>query len=660
MFSNLYENFFNDKDRWLLWLPLFLVLGIYIYFKTHYFSTIFVIIVFFLFLIFLIFRTNLFLKFILIPTLLILCGIIRTNYYTEKFDFPVITEILGYVDIYGEVERVQLKKSSKNIFYKEVIVKVEKILPTEKSFKNFKENYNNFKIPKKLSIRLSIKDTEVYNGKIVINSIVYPISEKIYPTSFDFKLYYFFKEIGGLGYKGIVKENIKIEKQKNILDKIEDFRYNFGLKIINDVDKPSAGIIVTLLTGNKKLADQKAINDINYAGLSHLLAISGIHMVTIIGTIFFIVKWLLLRSEYIAIHFNVFKISAIISLILNFFYLALSGFAISAVRAYIMSVIFLFSIILEKFNFPLRAVMFVCFVMSFANPEIIFNPGFQMSFASVIALTGGYEFYQEKKLDENSLINRLSRNKIISYIMISFTTSILAELATTPFSIFHFNNYTFYNVLANFIAVPLITFFILPISVFLIPLYFFDLEKLLLVPVCYLVDIILYISNYIVNIPNSIVFIPSPSYFSMFLMIFGGLWFCIWKSKWKNYGLLIYAIGIIAIFMQKKPDLIIDYEKANFIITDENYNLYSLKKVDSFKKSVWANKLGKVEINDIEDFYNIECEDNCAYLEEDGRNFIYGKNNNEITIYKNKNFIKIEYDKIKKIKKLKNIDIIYL
>ena len=65
------------------------------------------------------------------------------------------------------------------------------------------------------------------------------------------------------------------------------------------------------------LEAQLAIEYMNYSGLAHLLSISGLHMMTLIGIMFFISKWILLRFEYIALNYNVFKISSIISLVIR-------------------------------------------------------------------------------------------------------------------------------------------------------------------------------------------------------------------------------------------------------------------------------------------------------------------------------------------------------
>lgn len=651
LFDFLRENFFEDKNNWILWLPIVFVIGILLGFYLNNTIIIHIIIVSFILLLF--FRT----KEIILILIFLFLGFFRTYYYINKYENNFLEESTGYVNVDGTVEKIELKKNYLNNEYKELLISVKNVYITDKSFENFKENYNNFKFPKKVIIRLKNKEDEVNYGYIKINTILYPVGEKIFSTSFDFKRYYFFKNIGAIGYKGKIIENIK--QKETIWQKVSIFKNKFIKKEAKEIKSRSIDVVMALLTGNQKTIDKDVVEIINYAGISHILSISGLHMMTLMALIFFIVKWLLLRSEYIALNYNVFKIASIVSVIINFLYLALTGFSISAVRAYIMNVILLFAIILERFNHSLRSVMFVGFLMLFLKPDMLFNPSFQMSFIAVIALTGGYEFFLKMLSNEDTFLNKLSRHKFIFYFVLSFITSMLAELSTTPFSIYHFNNYTFYNVISNFITVPLTTFFILPVGILAIPLYFFDIEKIVLIPVCYVMDFILKISEYINNIPNSIIFIQSPSNISMCFMILGILWFCLWSKKWRLFGILFYLIGLTIIPFQEKPDVIINFKDKNFIVRNNKNNYFSTEKINYNSKTI-INKLGQDTLNDIKDFKNKNCSKNCSILETNKNKYFYKKNNNEVEIKKYNNHIEYKVNNYKKIIKLKNSHIIYL
>lgn len=649
---NFIDNFLNDKDNWILWLPVVFTIGIILGFYQQY--IIYLLIFFVVNIIFLAFSKKVI---IILPSVFIIIGFIRSNLYIKNFNTNFLEYNTGYIDVEGEVEDIELKKNFQNKKYKELLIKVNKINLTDKSFDNFKNNYEKCNLPKKIVVRLNNKDTEVNHGYIKINTILFPINEKIFPTSFDFRRYYYFKNVEAVGYKGTIIKNE--QKELTLREKVKSFKNKFIEKEQEEIQSRSIDIIMALLTGNQKIIDKDIVETINYAGISHILSISGLHMITLMGLTFFIIKWILLRFKYIALNFNVFKISSIISLIINFLYLAFTGFSISAVRSYIMNVILLFSIILERFNHSLRSVMFVGLIMLFVKPEMVFNPSFQMSFIAVISLTGGYEFFLNKRLDEDSFFNYLLQHKFMMYIILSFITSMLAEISTTPISIYHFNNYTFYNVISNFFTVPMTTFFILPLGILAIPLYFFDLEKFVLIPVCYAMDLILTISEYINNIPNAIIFIKSPSIISMFIMLIGILWFCLWTQKWRLFGVPFYIIGICIIPFQKTPDIIVDYKNKNFMIKNNKNNYFS-KETEDYNLITISHKLGKDMIYNINSFNNINCKKNCPILNVEGNKYIYRKNFSEISIINTNNCIQYNINNYKKIIKLKNIDVIYL
>lgn len=591
------KNFFQkEKNNFILWYPIFFVLGIYIKFESSfilkYILSFFLIISSFYYF-FLRNKKhkktiiNFLLKQILIFLIFIILGYIRTSFVIKKYNFPVIKKYLGKCTIYGNIEKEKLTLLNDNSYKKEIVIKVDRIVLNNKNIFPKKDT------PKKILVRLSNSEEQIFLGDVIVESSVFPFRDKKFESDFDLKKHYYFQEIGGLGYKGKIIKNTKNNKL-NFIQIIDNFRNTLALRIINIGDKKSSSIIATLLTGQKNLADKESVNNMNYSGLSHLLAISGLHMMTLIGFIFFIVKWILLRFEIIAIKYNVFKISAFVSLLFNFLYLLLSGMSVSAIRAYIMNFILLFSLIINKFNDSLRSVTFVMLCMTFINPYAIFNVGFQLSFISVISITSVVAYYNSTRNKEKTIFSNFWLTKIYNYFITSLVVSLTAEAATTPLSIYSFNNYTFYNVFTNVFATPIVSFAVLPLSIISVFFYFFNLEYLCIRPASYLMSIVLKLSEFIVKIPNSIMFIRSPNFSSMFLMLTGILWFTLWKSKIRKFGYFIYFFGLISIFLQKQPTLIIDKEdksiyfkqnkKEVLVYNPKMFNVYNvIKKLETDK-----------------------------------------------------------------------------
>lgn len=574
------------------------------------------------------FKQHRHLKLFLISISFILCGYIRTHYFTKQHNYYTLKYPLGLVKIYGSIEKEIINKKFDGTYNKEIIVKVDKI-------KRLKTNKFIRKIPHLLKIKLKDFNEKIYLGKVILTATVFPIQEKYFQSDFDFKRDMYFKGIGGIGYKGEIIFNKNTQNNKlSATQKIDVLRNNIAHKIINvRPDSPSTSIIAVLLTGQKNLADKQAVEYMNYSGLSHLLSISGLHMMTLIGLSIIIIKWFLLRTEYIALHYDVFKISAIISLIINFIYLLLSGSAVSAVRAYIMSVILLISIIINRFNTSLRSVMFVMLVTVFVKPYIVFNAGFQMSFMAVIGLVSCIEYYYRYRQNkEKTLLDEYISNRISQYFILGFITSFVAECATTPFSIYTFNNYSFYNIFVNSFLTPLVSFVVLPLGLISLALCSINLEYLTVIPASYVMDFVLYVSKFITEIPNAVMFVRSPSLFSMFFMIFGFLWFCLWKEKWRHFGIVLYAVGLLIIPFQKQLDVIVD-SKNEMIILLNKKNAYVYNPHKYMTKRV-LKKLG------IRDYIKLE---NSTYEDCDKKHCVKILNsNNFITFIKNDKLINVD------------------
>ena len=558
-------------------------------------------------------------------------------YFTaiQQQKLPVVKEYLGECIVEGTVisKKDILKYNSR--YKQEIIMSVDNI-QCDKQQPETK--------PTKIVLKLKEYYDNIYYSRTKIKAKIFPLPAQKFNSSFNSKRYYLNYGITAIGYSAEILENSTDEKI-NIKQKINNFRFRFAKRIIETAnDKKSASIIATLLTGQKNLADKTAVNEMNYSGLSHLLAISGIHMMTLISFVFFMVKWLLLRSKTIAIKFNVIKIASFISLFFTFFYLLLSGFSISAIRAYTMSSILLLSYITDRFNDSSRTVMVVMFLILLFSPESVFSIGFQLSFISVIAIISMVNSIREhNRQKEKTIFSNGKIGKFLNYVKTSFYISLMVELATTPITIYYFNNYTFYNVFSNLIAEPIVSMIILPFSILAIVLYFFKLEYIFTIPASWFMSLILKISSWIIKIPNSILLLKSPNFLVMLLTITAILIFSLCKSKIKYISFVLYFAGTVVFCFQKTPKIVIDYnDKSIYLIQDKNVNVYNPK----YSTTEVIKKLATSNYKDITDRY-----ENIDYI-----NF-YLTNGNEITI--NKYTLNFYSTRIVEIKRENSLALIY-
>jgi competence protein ComEC len=335
----------------------------------------------------------------------IFLGFLRTDQRIARYDFPVVKYNLGRVMVYGRIvdETVSFSKGSEPIKY--IVVDVDEIEALNKNSVFARDKH--FRIPKKLRIKLLNPREVITLGHSTIETYLMPIDSKKFDSDFDFQMHFYFGKIGGIGYRGIVKNVDRPNSspyRRTLTAKINRFRFAMAERLMSIRRGFSTGIIATIVTGWKNLNNRELLDLINSSGLAHILSISAVHFIVISQLIILLTKNTMYISGKINSKFGVYKISALVSIFVNSAYMMVCGFSLSTVRAYIMNLIDNGSILLDRFNSPLRSLMFTMLLMVSLKPELVLTAGFYMSFLSsmvIIALTDYYYIYRDNS-DEQS------------------------------------------------------------------------------------------------------------------------------------------------------------------------------------------------------------------------------------------------------------------
>jgi len=183
------------------------------------------------------------------------------------------------------------------------------------------------------------------------------------------------------------------------------------------------------------LGDEKEY--FSLAGVSHLLAISGLHIGLTSLILFFILRLFGIK----------FRISLFISLIFLWFYAFLSGFFLSVLRATIMYTVFALSFITQRKTNSLNSLGLAGLILLLINPESLFNIGFQLSFLSVFSIIFGFKLFKLRQ----------SKNFIINYIKHILVCSLWVTLFITPVVSYYFGKIYFLNIFYNVFLIPVFT-----------------------------------------------------------------------------------------------------------------------------------------------------------------------------------------------------------
>lgn len=392
--------------------------------------------------------------------------------------------------------------------------------------KDEKNKYLYLKIDKKQDMNLE------YGDKIFITGEFQEPQEIRNEGGFNYKEY--LKSINIFG--SIKATNVKIisKNQGNIFI---DFTYKISDKIKENIEnfmgEKYGGLLLGLLLGDSSKIDENIEENFKITSLTHILAVSGAQVSYIIIAMYGLLK------RKIGIQKT--RVVIIISLI---FYMTLTGFSPSIVRAGIMGIILMMSGILFKKNDIMNSIAISLFLMLIYNPYLLENVGLQLSYLGTIGIIGFNKtiiiILKNIKIRNRKWKYKINRKLIlfISKIKEMLAVTISASLAVMPVIIYHFNLFGTYflitNLLASIIIGPITLFGTLLVIISFISI---NIAEVLSYILKFLIDILLVISNFS-KLPISKIYIPTPKIIVIIVI----------------YLLTIVSIFIYKIFNSRNPN----------------------------------------------------------------------------------------------------------
>ena len=356
----------------------------------------------------------------------------------------------------------------------------------------------------------NIKNNITYGNKIeIIGTYEQPNEARNY-KGFDYKQYLKTKNIYGL----IEVNNYSIIKEKNI-NKVLEFINNIKLKIKNNLldilEKEEAGLCIGILIGDRENISEQTEENFRKSNLTHLLAVSGSHITYIITTL----TTILGNTNR--------KFSKIFTIFFLIFFMALTDFTPSVMRASIMGILVLIASILYKKSDTINNLSIALFIILIYNPYYIIDTGFLLSFAGTIGiiifserLTNYIKEHikiisiSKKELNKEN-VNKFIFNKLILYLINSFSVTISANIFIIPIIAYLFSTISLSFWISNILIAPIME--ITTIYSFII--YFISLicpifSEFLGIFLNYLLKIFLIIAEISSKIPYSQIYIKTP------------------------------------------------------------------------------------------------------------------------------------------------------
>jgi competence protein ComEC len=407
-------------------------------------------------------------------------------------------------------------------------------------------------------IRVSTRSAEPSfepGDRIRLRALLMPPSPPVEPGGFDFARQAYFQRLGAVGYALSGPELVsRAERSRDWSLGLAALRQSIAHHITTAIPGTAGAIAVALLTGLRGALPDQIWDQWAIAGIAHLLSISGLHLALVAGTLFFAVRIGLALAPPLALRLPSKKLAALVALLGAFGYLLISGAPVPTQRAFAMTALALVAITADRNPFSMRLVAWAAIVVLLLQPESLLGASFQMSFAAVVALIATYETGVARRPANAGGLDR----RVLVYVSGIALTTLVASAATTPFSIYHFSRFPTYGIATNLIAVPLTGIWIMP----------WGMLGILLIPAgldgpCFSLmgqglDLIIAAAAFVADLPGAALAVPRPPLAALVATALGGLWLCLWRTRWRRLGLLGIALGLVLMTLGRPPDLLID------------------------------------------------------------------------------------------------------
>ncbi len=413
-------------------------------------------------------------------------------------------------------------------------------------------------------VRLSARTAEKFKPGDTISGLarLQPVSGPVLPGSYDFGFFSRFDKLGGSGFFMGAPERTDTKQQLVQSERLEitvnRFRAVIAGRLETALPGPKGRIVTALVTGDKTGIAEQHKDALRASGLAHILAISGLHMALVTLTVIWVVRLLMVGSKQIATRYPTKKIGAIVGFLVATAYLFVSGGGVATQRAWIMVSVMLLAVLIDRKAITLRSVAISAVIILMLRPQSVFEPGFQMSFAAVTALVVGYEaYYRLHSQRNNSTGSTTGILASIGRFGAGLTlTSLIAGSATLFVSAYHFHQIASFGLLANVLAMPIVSILLMPFILFAMLMMPFGLEAIVLIPVSHALEWILAIATWVSELtPLSNVGSMQP--FMAVVFVTGFLTLLLFRTWIRAAGVVVLAMLPVFYDPPNIPDLIV-------------------------------------------------------------------------------------------------------
>lgn len=394
---------------------------------------------------------------------------------------------------------------------------------------------------------------------LMIPANLTPIRNSGNPFAFDYARY---AARNGMFHQAfLAPDKVKILSEPKGTRPILQRVHNALQQSITDCVKDSTTrtLIEAVMLNERAALDEELMAAYSATGIVHIIAISGMHIVLLAGLVLLVFRLLPFQKinwvRYLA------------AITVAWFYIALTGFAPSAVRAGVMFTLLSLGLLFNRDSNSLNLWAATGFLLLCYNPYWLYDVGVQLSFLAVLSIILFY-------VPIRNLF--IPGNRILAWLWESIAVSIAVLILVSPLVIYYFHQFPLLGLIAS-IPAALYSVIIMYGSVILFLLHLIGMNGMWLGSVmAWLTKAFHYIILFLAKItPEAMrqLYIDQFEYWVWMLII---TLFCLFFFKKKNsylYSGLIAAILLIVDFIAKditalKQEKIVVYNTARTTCVD--------------------------------------------------------------------------------------------
>jgi competence protein ComEC len=416
--------------------------------------------------------------------------------------------------------------------------------------------------PAHVRVRTLVENSQLAPGDAVrIKVTLNPPPGPSLPGDYDFARAAWFAGLGAVGYATQPVEILAGAEEAplslRVTAAIARVRQAIGRRVVEALPGQTGAIANALITGERGGIAEATNQAFRDSGLFHILSISGLHMVIMAGAVFLAIRVILAAVPSIALRFPVKKWAAAGAMLGALGYLLISGAAFATVRSYIMISIMFLAVLLDRPALALRSVALAALAILLVWPESLFDPGFQMSFAAVVALVSVYEWLRRRDEAREGWMRRGTLARMGLFFGGIVTSTLVASLSVAPFGVYHFHNTQQFAILANLLAIPICNLLVMPAALAALVAMPLGLEAAPLWAMGLGIEAMARCAYVVAGLPGAVGRVPAVPTAAFVLVVAGGLWCALWGTRWRLVGIVPIALGLMPAPLGPRFDMLV-------------------------------------------------------------------------------------------------------